>query len=145
MSQSRDPLYNETAETLAADMMDMFVYQIARRQREQGVSNRELARRMGVSPPLVSRLLGASNTSLLTIARAAHALGLTLGALKLVPVEDADVQFKEMHAFVASEDEDARWWPLTRLDGTGESASGMFRPPTDMAARPAAGRRRRPA
>ena len=102
-----------TPESLASRLMGQVVYQINRRLGEAGdggMTKTALADRMGVSKSQVSRLLKAQkNTTLLTIARAAVALGLTDAVLKLIP-EGAD-QVDEVKAFV--EAEDGPWWPLT--------------------------------
>ena len=98
-------------ETLAHRLMGQVVYQITRRLAEhEGMTKTALADRMGVPKSQVSRLLKAQkNTTLLTVARAAVALGLTDAVLKLLP-SDAD-QLDEVKAFV--EAEGGPWWPLT--------------------------------
>lgn len=112
-----------TPESLAARLMGQVVYQINRRIREldardpEGMNRARLAELMGVSKPQVSRLLKAQkNTTLLTVAKAALALGLTEAVLKLIP-EEAD-QVDEAKAFV--EADPGPWWPLTqRCHGEG--------------------------
>lgn len=101
-------------EDLAAEMMAQFIYQIGRRMDELDWNQKTLAEEMGMRPPQLSRLLKADNTSLLTIARAAHALDLAFGALKLIPVEDLELQEDEVAAFVRTESTDGAWWPATR-------------------------------
>ena len=99
-------------------MMDLVRYQLRRRMDETGTTQAALAAAMGVKPPVVSRLLrAAENTSLLTIARAARALGLTFTALKLVPDEDADLQMDEFGPFLRTEDRPHAWWPRTARPG----------------------------
>ena len=107
----------ETPESLASKLMGQVIYQINRRIREldetdpHGMNRKELAKRMGVSKSQVTRLLGAqSNTTLLTIAKAALALDLTEAVLKLIPEEAAPHQEDEVKAFVQNIE---RWWPLT--------------------------------
>lgn len=123
-----------TPEALTARLMGQVVYQINRRIREldarepQGMNRAALAERMGVSKSQVSRLLGAqSNTTLLTVAKAALALELTEAVLKLIPVEAAPHQKDEVKAFVES---DARWWPLTDRRETGSASVLPIRRPT---------------
>lgn len=123
-----------TAETLTARLMGQVVYQINRRIREldarepQGMSRAALAERMGVSKSQVSRLLGAqSNTTLLTVAKAALALGLSEAVLKLIPAEAAPHQKDEVKAFVESE---ARWWPLTDRREAGSAPVLSIRRPS---------------
>ena len=101
------------------DMMDQVRYQLRRRMDETGMTQAELAEAMGVKPPTVSRLLrAAENTSLLTIARAARALGLTFHALKLVPDEQSAHQLKEFRTFIATEGSGRAWWPRTCAPAT---------------------------
>jgi transcriptional regulator with XRE-family HTH domain len=108
-------LEQETPDDLVGDLMDVVVYQISRRLDELDWTQQRLADEMGVSAPQVSRLLRATeNTSLRTIARAACALDLTVGALKLVPNEEADEQVDEIKSFVGSKKNGAKWWPITR-------------------------------
>lgn len=105
-----------TPESLATRLMGQVVYQINRRVRELdaelpgGMNRSLLADRMGVKKSQVSRLLKAQqNTTFLTVAKAALALGLSEAVLKLIP-ENAD-QVDEVKAFV--EEEAGPWWPLT--------------------------------
>lgn len=101
-------------EDLAAEMMAQFVYQIGRRMDELGWNQKTLAAKAGMRPSQLSRLLKADNTSLITIARVAHALDLALGALKLIPEEDLDLHTDEVAAFVRTESTDKTWWPTSR-------------------------------
>lgn len=105
-----------TPEDVVREMMDMVVYQLSRRMKELGWSQTDLAKAMAVSPPLVNRLLHASNTSLLTIARAAHALELSFQVLKFVPEDEAEEQIDEIKPFVQTEATSGAWWPATRCE-----------------------------
>ena len=117
-------------ESLASRLMGQVVYQINRRLAEAGdggMTKTALADRMGVPKSQVSRLLKAQkNTTLLTIAKAAVALGLTDAVLKLIP-EEAD-QLDEVKAFV--EAEDGPWWPLTERHAALFSILGSHAPST---------------
>lgn len=104
----------ETPEDVAIDLMDQFRYQIGRRLEEREWDQKDLAREMGVTPPTVSRLLNGDNTTLLSIAKAASALDLTVSVLKLIPDEELDDQVDELTPFVRSEESGANWWPVTR-------------------------------
>jgi transcriptional regulator with XRE-family HTH domain len=104
----------ETPEDVAIDLMDQFRYQIGRRLEERGWDQKDLAREMDVKPPTVSRLLNGDNTTLLSIAKAAMALDLTVSVLKLVPDEELSDQVDELTPFVRSEGNGAGWWPVTR-------------------------------
>jgi transcriptional regulator with XRE-family HTH domain len=100
------------------EMMDQVRYQLRRRMDETKTTQAALAAAMGVKPPVVSRLLrAAENTSLLTIARAARALGLTFTAVKFVPDADADLQMDEFGPFLRTEGRPHAWWPRTGKPG----------------------------
>ena len=73
----------EEIEALA--MKDLIVEYLGDALREQGMSQSELARRMGTSPAAVHRLLDENDTSLTlaTLARACVALGVSLGITRL--------------------------------------------------------------
>ena len=61
-----------------------FLMQVNARMQAQGVSNTELARRMGTSPAYVTRLFrGNANLSVQTMTKLAHAVNSTL-SLQLV-------------------------------------------------------------
>jgi transcriptional regulator with XRE-family HTH domain len=71
--------YAQTIESISAFM------------KEQGVSQRELARRLGTTEPWVSRLLnGRQNTTVKTLAEVAWALGVRL-AVVAEPAPGSDV------------------------------------------------------
>jgi transcriptional regulator with XRE-family HTH domain len=73
-----------------------FTNDIARRMREQGVSQADLARRLGVSRARVSQLLQhASSPTLRTMVEVAHALGCET-AVSIPPCG-----FRAVHLFVA--------------------------------------------
>ncbi len=101
-------------EDLASEMMAQFVYQLGRRMDERGWSQKQLAEEAGMRPSQLSRLFKAENTSLITVARLAHALGLAIGALKLIPEEDVSIQLDEVAPFVRTESSDKTWWPSSR-------------------------------
>ena len=61
-----------------------FLVQVNARMQAQGLSNTELARRMGTSPAYVTRLFrGSANLSVQTMSKLAHAVNSTL-SLELI-------------------------------------------------------------
>ena len=100
------------------EMMDQVRYQFRRRMAETATTQAALAGEMGVSASVVSRLLrAAENTSLLTVARAARALGLTFRAIKFVPDEHADLQVDEFATLLGTEGSGRGWWSRTQKPG----------------------------
>ncbi len=63
--------------------------QIYELMRKKGITKKELAKRMGVSPAYISKILGAENISLKTIAKVLAALGEENVTLKIIP-DDAE-------------------------------------------------------
>ena len=109
----------QSPEYAVHDMMDQVRYQLRRRMAETGTTQAALAEAMNVKAPTVSRLLrAAENTSLLTIARAARALGLTFTTFKLVPDETVALQTDEFGYLLRTEGGHDGWWPRTRRVGT---------------------------
>ena len=73
-----------TPEGQAEHVAVAFLVQVNARMQEQGVSNTELARRMGTSPAYVTRLFrGSANLSVQTMSKLAHAVNSTL-SLELI-------------------------------------------------------------
>ena len=109
---------SDTPEYLLYDMLDQLRYQFRRRMAEMpggAWTQTRLAREMNVSVPVVNRMLRADqNVSLLTVARAARALRLSLCAFKLIPDEQKDSQLDELGAFVRRDSPAEPWWPRTR-------------------------------
>ena len=109
---------SDTPEYLLYDMLDQLRYQFRRRMAEMpggAWTQTRLAREMNVSVPVVNRMLRADqNVSLLTVARAARALRLSLCAFKLIPDEQKDSQLDELGAFVRRDGPAEPWWPRTR-------------------------------
>lgn len=108
----------DTPEYLLYDTLDQLRYQFRRRMAEMpggAWTQTRLAREMGVSVPVVNRMLRADrNVELLTVARAARALRLSLCAFKLIPDEQKDMQLDELGPFVRRDSPAEPWWPRTR-------------------------------
>jgi len=111
-----EEIYDELEETpddVASDVMAMFIYQVNRRLKELGWNQKDLAEAMEVKPPQVSQWLKAENTTLLTIAKVAHALKLAFRSIKFVPANQENRQIDEVKAFVRGEASHDTWWPTT--------------------------------
>lgn len=68
-----------TPEGQAAHVAVTFLVQVNARMQVQGMSNAELARRMGTSPAYITRLFrGSANLSVQTMVKLAQAVGATL-------------------------------------------------------------------
>lgn len=68
-----------TPEGQAAHVAVTFLVQVNARMQAQGVSNAELARRIGTSPAYITRLFrGSANLSVQTMVKLAQAVGATL-------------------------------------------------------------------
>ncbi|UUZ77701.1 helix-turn-helix transcriptional regulator [Polaromonas sp. P1(28)-13] len=68
-----------TPEGQAAHVAVAYLAQVSARMQAQGISNVELARRMGTSPAYITRLFhGSANLSVQTMVKLAQAVGATL-------------------------------------------------------------------
>ena len=73
-----------TPEGQAAHVAVAYLAQVNAHMQHQGISNAELARRMGTSPAYITRLFrGSANLSVQTMTKLAHAVNSTL-SLELV-------------------------------------------------------------
>ena len=116
---------SETPEYQLNNMIDMVLYQINRRMKEKDISKKDLAERMGIHASSLSRLLNASeNTSLLTIAKASHALDLKFSAIKFIPEEQSDSQINEFKSFVKCKN--STWWPDTSCSNKNRNVYKFF-------------------
>lgn len=76
--------FEETPETLAYDLSSKFSSQVMVELDSRGMSMRELAEKMGIKQPTLTRMLGPkSNMTLKTVARIALALGCDVEEPKL--------------------------------------------------------------
>ena len=109
----------QSPEYTVHEMLDQIRYQLRRRIADlDGMTQAALAVEMGVTPSVVSRLLrAAENTSLLTVARAARALGLTFTSIKFVPDDEADLQVDEFSTLLSTEGTSRGWWCRTQKPG----------------------------
>ena len=80
-----------SSEAAAAKMALDFEVAVFRRMKELGITQKELAERLGVSAATVSKTLSeTSNMTFKTAARIAHALGCVPGTVGLAVWADAD-------------------------------------------------------
>jgi len=68
---------------------------LARLMKQKGITKKELARRMGVSPAYVTKIFSAENISLKTIAKVLSALEADNYTLKLIP-ENKSILVEEL-------------------------------------------------
>lgn len=118
---------SETPEYQLNNMIDMILYQINKRMNEEGVTKKQLAEKMGIHASSLSRLLNASsNTSLLTIAKAATALNLKFSTIKFIPSEQSDAQVDEYKSFIKCKTQ--TWWPETSCSLKNRNVYKFFSP-----------------
>ena len=66
--------------------------------KEKGITKKELAKRMGVSPAYVSKIFGADNISLRTVAKVLAALDAGDMTLKIAPLSSSANKFGRLFA-----------------------------------------------